>query len=610
MDLKEASTAGWLVEATVSRLQAAMSAGDLTSREIVEGYLLRIAEFNKSGPGLNAILEVNPEALQIAEGLDAERARKGPRGPLHGIPVLLKDNVDTGDKMHTSAGSIALAESRAARDAFVARRLRQAGAVILGKANMTEWANFMTENMPNGYSSRGGQVRNPYADGNLDPGGSSSGSAVATAGNLTAVAVGTETSGSILNPATRNSIVGIKPTVGLVSRTGIIPIANSQDTAGPMGRTVADAAALLGAMAGEDEEDPATRASVGRTVEDYTAFLDPGGLKGRRIGVPAGRYELKDPELLPLFEAAVAVMRQAGAEVVTGVALDPDEAEWDYQVLLYEFKPNLNAYLDRLDPRVPVHSMRELIEFNERHAEVALRHGQTLLIASEATSGTLTEKVYIHSRLRDRRQCRTNGIDRALREHRLDALLFPGSSGAGIAAKAGYPSIAVPAGYTASGVPFGVMFTAGAFEEPLLIRLGYAFEWRTRHRRVPPWDRAERPSWGTRAGHEMAAASAGVQRPEGGAPGSRAGRMEERVDPPARPIVRIAGVKQWEGFLAAVRESGADDMFTFYQRSHRGGLYGKYLRTVGEEGVQVLLPNGAEEIVGFPLRVKHGRFYD
>ncbi|HWI60900.1 MAG TPA: amidase [Symbiobacteriaceae bacterium] len=473
-------------EATIPELSAAMAEGRLTSEELTLLYLERIATIDKQGPALNAVLEINPEALFIARALDQERRKTGPRGPLHGIPVLLKDNIDTGDKLHTSAGSLALATSYAPRDAFVAAQLRKAGAVILGKANMTEFANFMTEGMPSGYSSRGGQVINPYVR-SLTPSGSSSGSAVAVAAGLCAVAVGTETSGSILSPAVNNSVVGIKPTVGLVSRTGIIPIAVSQDTAGPMARTVADAAALLGAMTGIDPADPATAVGAGRTHRDYTRFLDAGALRGARLGVPGGYLDSRLPdEEKRIFTAALEVLRAQGAELVESTELMVLGARgWRSKVLVYEFKPSLNAYLAALGPGAPVRSLREIINFNNQHPEATLKYGQTLLAASEETSGTLTEPEYIQSRLEDLRRAGTEGIDAAIERDRLDALVFPGPWGCWIGARAGYPSVTVPAGYMAGGEPMGVTFTGRAWTEPVLIGLAYAYEQATHHRVAP-----------------------------------------------------------------------------------------------------------------------------
>lgn len=475
-----------LEEATIAELAKGMAEGSLTAEALTLHYLERIATIDKQGPKLNAVLEVNPDALLIARALDRERQVSGPRGPLYGIPVLLKDNIDTGDKQHTSAGSLALATSYAPRDAFVAAQLRKAGAVILGKANMTEFANFMTEGMPSGYSSRGGQVLNPYLPGTMSPSGSSSGSAVAVAANLTAVAVGTETSGSILSPSVNNSIVGIKPTVGLVSRTGIIPIAMSQDTAGPMARTVTDAAILLGAMIGIDPTDPATAAATGRAHADYTPFLEAGGLQGARIGVVRYMESRLSDEEKRLFESALQTIRALGAEVVDPAEIPPArDGYWESNVLVYEFKSALNAYLATLGPGAPVRSLREIIAFNDLHPEATLKYGQILLTRAEATSGTLSEPEYLLDRLKDLRLAAAEGIDAVLARERLDALLCPGSHGCWLGARAGYPSVAVPAGYRSGGEPFGVTFAGSAWTEPALIRFAYAFEQATRLR-VPP----------------------------------------------------------------------------------------------------------------------------
>lgn len=474
-----------VVEATLAQLSAAMESGDLTAEGLVIAYLERIARIDKDGPALNSVLEINPDALFIARALDQERRLHGPRGPLHGIPVLLKDNIDTGDKLHTSAGSLALVGSRAPKDSFVAAQLRKAGAVILGKANMTEWANFMTVGMPSGYSSRGGQVINPYNK-ELTPSGSSSGSGVSVAASLCAVAVGTETSGSILSPSVNNSIVGIKPTVGLISRTGIIPIAFSQDTAGPMARTMTDAAILLGAMTGIDPADAATGASLGRAQTDYTQFLDPNGLKGARLGIAkAGYFEKLSDDQRRLFDEAVDLIRAQGA-TVEWVEIDSwADGYWESKVLTYEFKPALEAYLSSLGPGAPIKTMRELVAFNESRPAAMLKYGQKLIVAAERTSGTLTEPEYLHDRLQDYRKAGPEGIDRTLERDRLDALLFPGSMGCWVAARAGYPSVTVPAGYTGESHPFGVTFTGTAWSEPALIKLGYAFEQATKLRRPP-----------------------------------------------------------------------------------------------------------------------------
>ncbi|WP_274435906.1 amidase family protein [Alicyclobacillus sp. ALC3] len=474
-----------LAKASIRELQLQMTTGQLTSVELVSVYLTRIAALDKTGPALNAVLEVNPDALQTAEALDAERRRQGPRGPLHGIPVLIKGNIDTGDKMHTTAGSRALANCYAKTDSLVVKRLRAAGAVILGKTNLTEWANFMAENMSNGYSSLGGQVRNPYGPGTHDTGGSSAGTGAAIAASLAAVGVGTETSGSILSPSSQNSLVGIKPTVGLISRTGIIPISFSQDTAGPMARTVEDAAVLLGAMTGVDPDDPATGSSLGVALTDYTVFLDETALKGARIGIPRDPFYTELPEAKQkVMDGVIAQLTELGATVVD-VDLPKAALGEDINVLVYEFKSAINAYLGGVGTNVPVHSLAELIAYNEAHSAEMLRYGQAVLVKSEETSGSLTESAYIESRLRDLRVTREEGIDGLLTSHKLDALLFPNNWGAGVAAKAGYPSITVPAGYTPDGEPVGMTLTGTAFSEPTLIRLAYAYEQGTHHRVEP-----------------------------------------------------------------------------------------------------------------------------
>ncbi|MDL4841046.1 amidase family protein [Aquibacillus rhizosphaerae] len=468
---------------SIDEIQTAMNSGELTSKQLTMFYLKRIAKFDKEGPNINAILEVNPDALHIAEALDNERNHKGIRGPLHGIPILVKDNIDTGDKMHTSAGSIALANHYANEDAFIVKKLREAGAVILGKANLTEWANFMTEGMPNGYSSRGGQVLNPYGPGKLDVGGSSSGPGAGVAAGFATCSIGTETSGSILSPASSNSIVGIKPTVGLLSRTGIIPIANSQDTAGPMTTTVTDAAILLGTLAGMDEFDPATYMSEGKASIDYTKHLVLEGLKGARIGIDRSYLEELSEDEWKIVNHAIADLEAEGATIVDSVNILSNPT--DYSVLFHEFKSGLNAYLSNTSRNMPIHSLKDLIRFNEDHEETALKYGQTLLIESNQKSGTLTEAEYIHARLSDIQMSQTEGIDEVIERNQLDALLFVNNYGAGIAAKAGYPSITIPAGYTPAGKPTGVTFTGKAFSEGRLIELAYAYEQATNHRKQP-----------------------------------------------------------------------------------------------------------------------------
>jgi len=469
----------WIIGADIQSMQQAMETGATNSVELVKQYLSRIERYDAQ---IRAVLEINPDALVIAAALDSERQGSGSRGPLHGIPILIKDNIDTADRMHTSAGSIALANSRAAADAFVAAKLREAGAVLLGKTNMTEWANFMSSGMPSGYSSRGGQTVNPY--GPFEVGGSSSGSGAAIAAGFAVAAIGTETSGSIVNPAHHNSLVGLKPTVGLLSRAGIIPISHSQDTPGPMTRHVADAAILLGALTGIDEQDSFTMASEGRSYRDYTPFLKADGLRGARIGVVRGYFAGLHEEVREAAERALAVLREQGAELVDPVVLPCEGTEWNYEVLRHEFKKDLNDYLEKLDAVVPIHSLHDLIMYNNEHPEAALKYGQSILTWSEETSGTLTEELYLDSFQRYRELTRAQGIDYALRAYQLDALFFPGDEGYDLAARAGYPLINVPAGYTSQG-PTGITLSAGAFSEPVLLRLAYSFEQATRYR-VPP----------------------------------------------------------------------------------------------------------------------------
>jgi amidase len=488
-------------EWSISELQQKMTQGEFSSHQLCEKYLERIQQTDRSGPALNSIIELNPDALAIAGTLDQERKNGKVRGPLHGVPVLIKDNINTADRMTTTAGSLAMEGSIASRDAFLVERLRLAGTVILGKTNLSEWANFRSEHSVSGWSSRGGQTRNPYA---LDrnPCGSSSGSAVAVAANLCAAAVGTETDGSIVCPAHINGIVGFKPTLGLISRSGIIPIAHSQDTAGPMARSVADAASLLGALAGADPRDPATAVSAGQIAADYTAFLDPAGLKGRRIGVARGYFGF-DARVDQIIETCMAVMREQGAELVDPVEL-LDESKLgksEVEVLLYEFKADLNAYLDGLGPEAPVHSLEQVIQFNEAHKERVMPFfGQERMVKAQA-KGPLTQKRYQNALSRNLRLARQEGIDAMLQKHNLEAIVAPtggpawlidlvtgdrfsGGGFSSLAALAGYPHITVPAG-TIYGLPVGISFFASAWQEPTLIRLAYAFEQATRVRRPP-----------------------------------------------------------------------------------------------------------------------------
>jgi amidase len=472
----------WLEEITISQIQEKMESGELTAKELVLMYLHRLSVFDIS---LHSILEVNPDALQIAEALDAERKESGPRSQLHGIPILIKDNIDTHDKMHTSAGSLALKDSFAGQDSFVAEQLRKAGAVILGKTNMTEWANFMAIGMKSGYSSRGGQVLNPYGPGKFDVGGSSSGSGAAIAANFAAAAVGTETSGSILNPACQNSLVGIKPTVGLTSRRGIIPIAHTQDTAGPMARTVEDAAILLNALCGKDDHDPITKTNPFNGF-DFTESLLKDGLKGKRIGFALeGFIERLSKEKQKVVAAALEVLKTSGADAIENVEIPSAKASWKYDVLTYEFKPDLNAYLSQLHPSIAVRTLADLIEFNKQNEEKMLKYGQAVLLESEKTSGSLTDAVYVEALEFDLYHATLQGIDFALEKYDLDVIVFPSDEGSHISAKAGYPTIAVPAGYTADGEPVGITFAGTAFSEPLLIQVAYAFEQLTGYRKAP-----------------------------------------------------------------------------------------------------------------------------
>ncbi|MHA1634265.1 MAG: amidase [Candidatus Thorarchaeota archaeon] len=487
-------------EHTILELQSLMKSGTLSSRKIVESYLERIKMIDVDGPRLNSIIEVNPDALKIADELDKERKTCGARGPMHGIPVVLKDNLDTSDKMMTTAGSLALLGSIPSLDAFVVGQLRKAGAVILAKANLSEWANFRSEHSSSGWSSRGGQTRNPYA---LDrnPCGSSSGSAVAVAANLCSVAVGTETDGSVICPSTTNGIVGIKPTVGLVSRSGIIPISHTQDTAGPMGRTVTDAATLLSAMTGIDPRDSITKESEKKLQTDYTQFLDADGLKGARIGVIRNLFGF-DERVDEIILQNVEVMKKKGAEIIDPVDIPSAKELWDpeYQVLLYEFKETLNAYLAGLGLDAPVKSLEEIIKFNKSNQEKTMPiFGQDIMIKAQEKGGLDSEE-YIEALEKCRKLSRDDGLDAALNDNKLDALIAPSggptwltdhvvgdhSSGgsSSLAAVSGYSSITVPAGYI-HGLPVGISFISGPYQEPTLIRLAYSFEQATSVR-VPP----------------------------------------------------------------------------------------------------------------------------
>ena len=505
-ELFPVSRRGWhfksfgIEELTIGQLQSLMDARKASAVSLVKRYLARIKAIDRRGPELNAVIELNPDALAIAAELDQERLAKGRRGPLHGMPVLIKDNIDTHDRMTTTAGSLALQGSIPPRDAFLVEKLRAAGAVLLGKTNLSEWANFRGSLSTSGWSGRGGQTRNPYA---LDrnPSGSSSGSAVAVSASLCAVAVGTETDGSILSPSSYNGIVGVKPTLGLVSRSGIIPIAHSQDTAGPMARTVRDAALLLGALEGADPDDPATAPSSAKAPADYTSFLVANGLQGMRLGI-ARNFFGSHPAVDALMEAALAELKRQGAELIDPVTIPkPSELEHaEITVLRYEMKADMNAYLARLGPHAPVHTLQDIIEFNQRHRNQELKwFGQEELLKSQAM-GPLTDKAYLEARATCVRITRTEGIDYLMMEHRLDALVAPTSTPAHVtdwvlgdhglgdsttpAAVAGYPSITVPAGLV-HGLPVGISFFAGAWSEPKLLRIAFAFEQATKARRPP-----------------------------------------------------------------------------------------------------------------------------
>ncbi len=487
-----------LQEATIPQINQAFDLGKLTSEQLVQLYLNRIEAYDLNGPALNTFITINPDALATAAALDLERALYGPRSPMHGIPVLLKDNIDTFD-MPTTAGSVALEGSVPPDDAFLTQQLRDAGAIILGKANLTEYANFLTNGMPAGYTSLNGYTFNPYnpiplpdGDGRpiLSPGGSSSGSAAAVAANLVAVSVGTETSGSILSPANQNSVVGIKPTVGLISRDGVIPIAASQDTAGPFGRTVTDAAILLGAMTGIDPTDPATFTSEGQFLKDYTPFLDSGSLQGARIGVPKDFYwDPLSEEQLTIVEEAIALMRNLGAEIIEAeIPTARELASFSSSVLTYEFKRDLNAYLASLGEDAPVKTLADVIAFNEANAEVALKYGQTRALAAEAkdlSPGSEDTIQYLLDRATDLRLSQEEGLDFYIDTYNLDAVFFPATRGASIGAKAGYPSILVPAGYQSDLAPYGITFLGKAYSEPTLIGLAYAYEQASLVRKSP-----------------------------------------------------------------------------------------------------------------------------
>ncbi|MHC5077772.1 MAG: amidase [Planctomycetota bacterium] len=485
---------------TIEALQEGMASRSWTARALTDRYLSRIEAIDRNGPGLNAVLAVNPDALADADALDEERRRQGPRGPLHGIPLLIKDNIETAGPMATTAGSVALAEYYAPKDAFLVRKLREAGAVILGKTNLSEWANFRSTRSTSGWSSLGGQTKNPYA---LDrnPSGSSSGSAVAVAAGLCAAAIGTETNGSIVSPASANSIVGFKPTVGWISRSGIVPISRTQDTAGPLTRSVGDAALLLGALAGTDPRDDATEACKESSLADTTAFLDPGGLRGARIGVARNFFGLH-AGVDERINDAIEILRNLGAELVDPAPIETTREIHapEFEVLLYEFKVGLNAYLAGRPDGLPIHSLEDLIAFNDRNRDRVMPHFAQEIFLEAQAKGPLTESGYLEALASSRRLSREEGIDAVLASGGLDAIVAPtgglpwltdwinGDHHAGgcsaPAAAAGYPHITVPAGYVRS-LPIGISFFGAAWTEPLLFKLAYAFEQATHHRRPP-----------------------------------------------------------------------------------------------------------------------------
>lgn len=465
-------------ELTVAKISQMLADGEISSRQLVLNYMERIALYDKSGPELNSVLELNPDAVYIAEAMDRERAKGKLRSPLHGIPILIKDNINTHDKMRTTAGSIALDDNFAPYDAWIVKKLREAGLIIMGKTNMTELANYMSYTMKNGYSSRGGQVINPYNP-EGDVWGSSSGSAVAMSANLCALAIGTETDGSIIWPSHMNGTVGLKPSRGLVSRTGIIPICTAQDTAGPMTRTVADAAALLNIIVGEDPEDPSTWCR--NIPEDYTAYLDKDGLKGLRLGINRGYYDDFSQEQKDIAEKAYKAMESCGAELVQDVNLP--HLRSDASVLLYEFKMCLNAYLAS-NPHLRCRSLKDMIDYYGAHPQEGLKYGMSILLdAQYNTSGNCTDPKYILDKAKCQREAQEEGLLKLMDENNLDVLICPGITDC--SPISGYPSIIVPAGYSSDNMPFGITFVGRPFSEPTLIAAAYAFEQATHARKAP-----------------------------------------------------------------------------------------------------------------------------
>ena len=488
-----------LNEVTIAQLQEKMSSGKLSSEQITRKYLNRIEPIDNKGPKLHAVIEINPDALAIARQMDKERKGGKVRGPLHGIPVLIKDNIDTGDQMQTTAGSLALVGNPAPDDAFIVSKLREAGAVLLGKTNLSEWANFRSNKSTSGWSARGGQVRNPYCT-NRTPCGSSSGTGVAVAANLCALGIGTETDGSIVCPSGINGIVGIKPTVGLWSRDGIIPISHSQDTAGPMARTVTDAVVLLGLLAGRDPKDSTVDLKNDQFINDYTPFLNVKGLKDARIGIAASYFGF-NKEVDQLINEAILLMEEQGAVVIKDLKFD-NAGQWsvaEWQVMISEFKAGLNAYLETRSG-LKVKTLADIIEFNNENAKTELPwFGQEVFELSEKTLG-LADATYVEALEKCKRMTRQEGLDKLIAEHQLDALVAPtngpawlidwingdhfGGGSSEAAAISGYPSITVPAG-AIHGLPIGISFFGKAWSEPKLIQLAYAYEQASQHRKIP-----------------------------------------------------------------------------------------------------------------------------
>lgn len=472
---------GKLEDLTIADMQKEMANGSVTSEELVLMFHENIVERDKD---INSIIELNPDALTIAQALDFERKLTGPRSSLHGIPILLKDNIGTGDKMHTSAGSYALKDFYAQQDAFIAAKLRKAGAVLLGKTHMTEWADMMSDDMPDNYCSRSGYVEHPFGDYYI--GGSSSGSAAAIALNLAAASTGTETSGSIINPADENSLVGFKPTLGLTSRSGIIPLAPTQDIAGPLAKSVECAVMILSAITGLDERDEITIGAKPFETYDWLAHLKKDGLRGARIAVPRHLFEEEIPDNeMKLFEEALNATRSLGAEIIDPVDIGISEEEVGSEIQYYEFKPNINEYLGKSHPSNPIRSLDDLIAFNKKHPEKMLRYGQNKLEESNATSGRLNEGEYVEALKRKRLLAGEQGITSTLQELEADAFVLPKDFGGSVGTAAGMPLITVPYRFEEENGPFGITFMGPSYSDPKLVEFAYAFEQETNGRVKP-----------------------------------------------------------------------------------------------------------------------------